>query len=1039
MNIAEFSVKRRITTAMVAMIIILFGIVTFFMMGLDLMPDLEFPNVTVVTQYPGVAAEDIEELVTKPIEEIVGTVQGVKSVNSYSSVGASNVMVEFEWGTNLDFVAQDIRENIGMIKRFLPEDIEEPMVVKFNPSMMPVIMYGVTGMENTEALREYIDDNVRPRIERSEGVAAAMVIGGQVREVNISIDRAKLDAYGIDPNQVMGAVRASNMNISAGFVSSGHTEYLIRTMGQYHSLQDIAETVVGNAQGVPVRVQDIARVEDTFKERRHHTRLDGKDAVILAVSKQSGANTLTVIKGVRKALEEMKGGFPHGLELHPVIDQGDIIERTVNQVTQSAVIGGLLAIGILWLFLRNWRPTFAITVAIPLSILASFIGMKALGYTFNIITLGGLALAVGMLVDNAVVVIENTFRLLEEGKSRMEAAIKGASQVGMAITSSTLTTVAVFLPMCLSNGMAGKLSRPLALTISAGLGASVFVAMTIVPMLASLLFKKETKREEYEKDSGENRFAGFRNAYEKALGWCLKRRVTVIALTVLILIISLAIVPFLGFEFMPQSDSGMAIMNVKLPVGTNLEETDRIVKTLEERFVPIPEKKVVMAMVGPSEQGRGGSFGATDVNEAMMMLRLKDKEDRKRTTDNIMEGIRKALPDMHGVVIEFMDMSGSMMGGGMSGETAPVVIKIFGTDLEKLRGLGDEVQKKISGVAGLRDVNTSLREGKPELQIIPDRDRASSMGLTPAEIGAAMRTVTLGQVATRLQSEGEEIDIRVRLDEKDRASIDNIRNIPIVSRLGFTTPVDNVANIKNATGPIRIARENRVRKVSVTANVTGRDVGGAVEEIKTKLKDLPLESGYFIEYGGTYKTMRESMRDLLLALIIAMILIYMIMAAQFESLAHPMVIMFAIPFQLIGVVLGLAVFGFSVSVPAFMGFILLAGVAVNNGIVMIDFINQLRRDEGIEKHQAIIKGASLRLRPILVTSLTTIFGMLPMALSRSQGSEMSAPMGTVVAFGLTSSMFLTLFVIPVLYSLVDRISFVTTKHIKKRVLGHENA
>jgi hydrophobic/amphiphilic exporter-1 (mainly G- bacteria), HAE1 family len=1031
MNLPEFSINRRVTITMITLIVVLFGIVSFFTLGLDLMPDIEKPVLTVMTNYEGVAAEDVEQLVTKPIEEVISNVKGIKSVNSISAEGRSSVVAEFEWGSDLDAKGQDIRDMIERIKKYLPEDAENPLVIKMNISQMPVIMYGVTGMKNANELGKYLDDDVVPRIERIDGVAQVMSVGGLAREIDVFLDRSKLELYKIGTAQVMGALSQGNQNVSGGYVNSGHKEYLVRTVGVFKNINIIENTVITNYKGAAVRIRDVGRVQDTYEESRHYLRVNGKDAVMFAIMKQSGANTVNVVKKAQKTLSELAPSFPSGIEFHPIFDQSEIIERSTSSTIKEVIIGGFLAVLLIMLFLRDWRPTFAIAMAIPLSILTAFIGLKLLGYTFNIMTLGALALVVGRLVDDAVVVIENTFRHLHAGDNRKEAAKKGASEVGLAIGSSTLVTIAVFLPMALSGGLAGQLTRPLAATISLGLLASLFVAMTIVPMIASLLFKKKSA-EVFEKD--EKQFNKIRKAYEAGLKWSLSHRKTILTVAGVAFALSVVAIPRLGAEFMPASDSGMALLKIKMPVGTNLEETHRMVSTIEKRIESMEEKQFILASVGPSssKMSSGSSLSASDVNEAMLMIRLKDRKDRKRSSDAIIADLRKSFPILRDASFEFVEIS------GMSASSSPIELKFFGKDLDILKTKADEAMALIKDVPGLKDINISMQEGKPEFRILPDRDKAATMGLSVGDIGNAVRYSNFGQVVTRYRDQGDEIDVRMRLDKDNRSGTEDMRLIPIVSRTGTVTPVANIADIKYDKGPVQITRENRTRKITITANIQGRDVNSITTDIKAKFKNLQLAPGYFIEYGGTYKNMSETVRDLSIALIISILLVYMIMAALFESFSQPFVIMFAIPLGLIGVVAGLGAFGLTISAPSLMGFIILVGIVVTNGIVMIDYVNKLRA-QGLEKHEALVQGASVRLRPIIITALATIMGVIPMIFARSQGSEMMLPLAVTVGCGLLVSTFMTLFIVPVVYSIVDRVSYKASKSLKKRVLGHEHA
>ncbi len=1022
MNIPAFSVNRKITVLMLTLIVCLFGIIAFVRIGIDMMPELEYPFVSVVTSYEGVASEDIENQITKPIEETVSTVKRVSSIRSISKEGVSVVMVEFEWGTLLDFAAQDVRDKISWITDYLPEEADTPLVVKFNMSDSPILFYGVTGMEDTIKLRQYLNDNVKGRIERLDGVAICWIAGGLEREINVLVDRDRLRAYSLSLNQVIETLKRENLNVSAGHVTRGYTEYLVRTMGEYKSLEPIANTIVSMHNGTPIYVKDIARVEDTHKEIRSYTRTNRKDSLVVMILKQSGANTVTVIDRVKAVLDEIKDELPKGVTFHPVIDFSRIIKKVVKRTNFNAIQGGILAILVILFFLGSWRPTLIISLAIPLSVVTTFLGIYGLGYTFNIMTLGGLALGIGMLVDNAVVVIENTFRHLDElGKDRNEAAKVGATEVGMAITASTLTTMAVFFPMVLTTGIAGKLSRPLALTVCLALLASLFVSLTIVPMIASTLLKGR-RRDESGPGPGRSRFEPIRNVYRRSLGWALRHRKTVIAATLLLFAGSVYMVPSLGFEFMPKQDIPILSMMAKMPVGTNLEETNRVIGNIEDILFDQPEIQYAALVIGLTETSKmdlAWGMGTADVNEAQIMAKLVDKEDRIRLADEITDAIRERLPKVKGAEFTFIDLGEMMMGAGSE---SPVEVKIFGKELSVLKGVGASIAEACRDIPGLRDVELSLKDTKPEIRIKVDREKAARLGLTVGAIGRTVKEAFLGIVASKYRIGGDEYDLRVRLQDLDRNSISDIRNINIPSPLGHQIPLYQVAEIEFGRGPVEITREDQERKVTVKANTFGRDIGSIVEDIKKRVTNIRLPEGYFVKYGGRYQDMEEAFSGLLWALVVAIMLVYMIMAAQFESLLTPFVIMFTVPLGFIGVVVGLLAFGRTLSVPALMGIMILTGIAVNNGIVMIDYVNRLRK-RGMEFGEAIVEGAAVRVRPILVTAVTTILGMLPMALSHTEGAELRAPMAIAVASGLLFSTFLTLFIIPIAYSIVHRVSY----------------
>lgn len=1025
MKIPEFSVNRKVTTAMLAMILVVLGSIAFTRLGLDFFPDIEFPTVSVITTYTGASSEDIENTITRPLEQIINTISRVKKVDSITTEGASVIMVEFEWGTILDFAAQDIRDQTGLYRNFLPEEASDPLVVKFNLGQMPIIFGGITANRPTYELKELIEDEVAPRLERIDGVASAQVFSMDTREILVDIDKSALESLNISMDQILLALRMENLNLPGGRIVERHSEFLLRTLGEFKTLDDIHNTIIGSTQtGQPVYLSDVAEVRDAMKDTRFMARVQGEKGVFYFVSKRSGANTVITASEVNKELEKIKRTLPSDIKFYPFMDQSEMIQRVIRRTGNNALVGGILAMFFIFVFLRNWRPTFTIFLAIPLSIITTFIALYLAGYTINLLTLGGLALGIGMLVDNAVVVIENIFRHIEEGKKRDEASKKGASEVGMAITASTLTTIAVFFPMVFAQGITGKLTRGLALAIAFSLLASLFVALTIVPMVASILFKANNRQGNEGKKQWKEQFGKARNFYRKILHSALRRRWLVLGGTFSLLLISFAIVPFLGTEFMPAMDREMLILTVKMPVGTSLEETNRVVTLAENLMKAEPGVETVSAQVGSQAEENpadmAGGFSTTGSHEGMLWASLVDKKDRDLSDKEIMERIRAKLPKLKDVKFEALDLGQAMM----SGTQAPIEIKIFGKDLIVLKDIADNMVERIQDVEGLRDVTHSLAEGKPEYHIRINREKASRMGLMVNQVANSIQTAALGKVATRFREGNEEVDIRVRFKEKFRDSLDDIRSIPIMTPLNNTISLGQVASITQGEGPIRINRENQARVITVTANIAGRDLGSVVRDIKKRIDDIErgLPLGYFTEFGGQYEQMQEAFVIMAGAFALATLLVYMIMASQFESFRHPFVIMFTIPLAIVGVILALLITGRPVSLPVLIGFVMLGGIAVNNGIVMVDYINQLKR-KGVEKKEAILQACSVRLRPVLITAFTTILGMMPMALSVSEGAEMRAPMAITVVGGLVATTFLTLFVIPIIYSLFDRVKF----------------
>jgi HAE1 family hydrophobic/amphiphilic exporter-1 len=742
------------------------------------------------------------------------------------------------------------------------------------------------------------------------------------------------------------------------------------------------------------------------------------------VSKRSGANSVITAEAAKEELERIKSTLPPDVNFYIAMDQSDMIQQVVQRTGNNALMGGILAIFFIFIFLRNWRPTLTIALAIPLSVITTFIAFYAAGYTLNLLTMGGLALGIGMLVDNAVVVIENIFRHLEEGATRIEAAKKGASEVGMAITASTLTTIAVFFPMMFATGITGKLTRGLALAIAFSLLASLFVALTIIPMTASLLFKEQRYRSDQDGKIKQRQFTGLRDRYRRWLHWALQRRGRVLVGVILVLFASLFLTPFIGMEFMPASDRDMLVLKVIMPVGTAIEETDRVVTEVEELMERHPYVDIITAQIGSQAEENpadsASEFSTSGPHEGLLWVGLIPQDERPISDLEILEEIRRGLPQLKDVRFEALDMSQMMMGGAAS----PIEIKIFGKEIPQLKRIADEIVASIRDVEGLRDVAHTFSEGKPEYQIRIDRGRASRLGLTVGKIGNTVQTASLGQVATRYREGDEETDVRVRFNERFRSDLEGIRNIPILTPMGTMVSLDQVATISQAEGPIRITREDQARIVTVGANIAGRDLNSIMQDVIERTSNIQqsLPSGYFLEFGGQFEEMQSAFLIMIGVFALATLLVYMIMASQFESFKHPLVIMFTIPLSLIGVILGLLITDMTVSLISLIGFVILAGIAVNNGIVMVDYINQLKQ-RGVEKKEAILQACSVRLRPVLITALTTIIGMVPMAISTSAGSEMRAPMAVTVIGGLVATTILTLFVVPIMYSLFDGVSF----------------
>lgn len=1019
MKIAEFSVKRRVTVMMMIVLIIILGGLSFTRLGLEIFPDMDFPVISILTTYQGASPEDIEESVTRPLERSIATVKDIKSFSSRSMENASLIMVEFDWGTNLDFAAQDLRDAVELYAGYLPRDAAKPLVFKFDMGQMPVISYGVTGNMSGHDLRKVLDDEISVRLNQLAGVASISVMGGEELEKQIIVDKNRLEFYNIAIDELLMAVGASNLNLPAGHIQSGKNEFLLRTVAQYESIEDIKNTPIRRTpDGQVIQIKDVAEVREDAKENRYKLRTNSQPTAYMWVSKEAGANTLRVVNRVKEEIRNIHDDYGNQIVFHEIMDFGIPIQNVTSGAASNLLVGGILAILIMFLFLRNWRPTLAISLAIPISVIATFVSLYLANFSLNLMTIGGLALGVGMLVDNSIVVIENIYRHLEMGKNRIQAASDGATEVGMAITASTLTTIAVFFPMIFSEGITGILVRGLALTVAFSLFASLFVALTIVPVIASYLFKMDEDRTPIVKSK--QLFERFKKHYLKLLNTLLRHRVATLTIVAFLFFSSFGLLFFIGTEFMPEGDPPFVIMNLKMPIGTTLEETDNMVWQIEQVFLETDGIMNVMSIVGPMEEGAMDPTNPQDVNEAQIVGRLYRMKDRTLSHEEIREHIRSHLPHIEGGELHFFTTA-EMMGG----TDTPIEIKIFGRDLQILSAIAGRIENRITGLEHLTDITNSMREGKLEAHIIIDKEKALLYGLTTAQIGNAVQTATLGSIAGVFRHAGEEIDIRIRMDEQFRRTEEDILQLSLASPLGFTIPLNQIASVEYSEGPVRIERENQTRKVTVTSGVTGtRDVGGVARTVINETQDIvnELPPGYFVEFGGTYKDIQEGFKTLGLALALAIVLVYLVMASQFESLKQPFIVMFTIPLATIGVLYILFLTGITLSVASFVGAIILAGIVVNNGIVLIDHINQLRLN-GTEEHKAILQAGSDRIRPVLITAITTMMGMLPMALSTGEGSQMKVPMALTVIGGLLAATFFTLLVIPVIYSVVEKIKF----------------
>jgi HAE1 family hydrophobic/amphiphilic exporter-1 len=1010
MNLSNLAVRRPITTSMFFLALLIFGSISLLRLPIDILPDITYPSITVVTSYEGAGPQEVERLITEVIEKNVSTIENVKDIRSTSSEDASNVTIDFNWGTNLDEAANDIREKLDRVRSFLPEDAEDPFLYKYDPSNRPVIFFSLRGPLNPSSLRDLADDRIKYDIEQVEGVAAVDVWGGLEREIQVEVNQGKLRSIGLSIDALVSIIKGESLSLPGGRIETGRREWLIRPLGEFSSLEDIENIIVAIKGGKPVYLKQVAQVKDGFQELRSNTRINGGTGVMIAVRKRSGSNTVQVSNRVLKILPRLKSELPEGVTLTLVRDTADFIRKSIKQVEQVAFIGGILAIVILFAFLRNIRSTFIIATSIPIAIWSTFFLLERMGLTINMMSLGGLALGIGMILDSSIVVLENIFRHREEGKEAIEGATEGSSEVGMAITASTLTTICVFLPLLFLTGIEGVMFKQMALTVTFALMAALIVALSLIPMLSSRLLKVETKQVGAVPPR-------FYERYLKALGWSLNHRRIVLGGSVLVLFLAFWVLNLkgVGTELFPEIDEGVLNGDIEMPVGTRLDVTDGVTREVEGILIQdVPELRRMFARSG-SHWRRGGTS-----HTAYFRVYLVDKKDRKRTTKEIVADLRPKLtnfPDANIRISEGTSMFSRFLGGGRE-ERLEVDLK--GYDLKEGKVLAGEVIRRLKEVEGVIYPRLSLEDNRPELQIVIDRSKAATLGFPISRILQVINTNIEGTTASKYREGGDEFDILVRLREEDRTRLEDILNISITGPGGQEIPLKGFATIIEGKGPTRIDRRNQERLITVMAGIRGRDLGHIVQDIREKISDLRLPPNFRLSFASEYEQQKEAFGGLLFAIALAIVLVYMVMASQFESLTEPFVIMFTVPFASIGVILVLLLLNMNVTIPVFIGGVLLIGIVVNNGIVMIDYINRLRR-KGDPLRDAILIGARRRLRPIMMTTLTTCLALVPMALGYGEGAEMNAPMARVVIGGMLVSALFTIFFVPTLYASIKGI------------------
>jgi len=1023
MSIPRIAIQRPVTMFMISGVVILLGLLSLARLPVDLMPDTSLPSITVRVGYSGVGPLEIEELITRPLEQAVSAVAGLEQLESTSSEGNSNVRLNFTWGTDMNEAVDDVRNRVDRIRGRLPEDADAPVVFKFDSTSMPIMSLGVEGEFDAVTLREMAQNDLSPRLERVPGVAAVTVEGGLRRQIHVDLSKEKITALNLPVDRVVNLLRTENQNIPAGEVSEGDSTFLVRSQGQFNSLDDIRNLVVLTKGTIPVYMRDIADVSDSTEDRRSVMRIDGKPGVRMSIQKQSGGNTVAVAEGVRAEIERINREVP-GVRLRLLNDSSVFIQRAIGNVEEHAMIGGALVVLIIFLFLRDFRSTLIVCTSIPVSVIGTFALLYFSGYTLNTMTFGGLALGIGMIVDAAIVVLENTYRHMEMGKDRMTASIDASEEVWSAILASTLTHIAVFVPLLFLSGISSVMFGQLSVVVIFSLSMSLFVAVTIVPVLCSRVLNPPEHTASRTGLMGrfyrasERFLAGMDDRYARLIRFALGHRPSVIGISVAMLAAAVLMMPMIGSELMPQADEGEVSVNAELPIGTRVERTEAMMLRLEEMVrAAVPEAETVITNIGG---GGFGPFGSAQSHRGSFQVRLVPRDQRERSNDQVARDLRRQLSGLPGVLVRANPSGGNfqmnrMFGGGGDGRLS---LEIRGHDLKDSRRIAQDAFKLLQSTPGIADARLGQNDGRPEVEVRVDRAKAALLGLSVTSVANTIRTNVAGTQAAFYRDRGNEYPIVVRLRQADRDGVPDVADVLLSTQGGRVLPARNLIVMDRGTGPVSIDRKNQERIQRVNAE-TEVSLSEAVTAVQARLPQLSIPGDFSVGFGAEVEQQAKSFRELQMMLLLAVLLVYAVMASQYESLRDPFIIMFSIPVAAFGVVVMLLATGTSFSLQAYIGIIMLAGIVVSNAILLVDYTNTLRHRDGLEIRDAVVLAGRTRLRPILMTSLATGLGLVPMALGIGEGAELQAPLARVVIGGLTASTLVTLVLVPAVYTLFE--------------------
>lgn len=1022
MSIYKSAVNKPITTLMIFTAVIVMGIYSLVQIPVDLYPELEPPYISIMTTYPGANASDIETNITKPIEDAMNSVDKLKEVTSVSYDNLSLVTLEFEWETNLDESLNDVRSTIDWVYNDLPEDCDRPTIFKFSTSAMPILFYAVTAEESYPGLEKILEEKLINPLNRIEGIGSISTMGSPIRVIYVNLDPRKLDSYALTLEQIGNTINAENLNMPSGNVKMGEADYQLRIEGEFSESYEIKNIVVGNVAGKPIYLRDIASVKDTLKDRSLDEKINGKRGLRLMVMKQSGANTVSIARKVNEQMKELLPTLPPDIKVEPIMDSSDFILGSINNLSQTLLWALFFVILVVLFFLGRWRATLIVILTIPISLIVSFLYLYFVDSSINVISLSSLSIAIGMVIDDAIVVLENITKHIERGSSPREAAIYATNEVWLAVIVTTLVIVAVFFPLTLVGGMTGVLFKELGWIVTITVVTSTLVAISLTPLLSSKLLKtrlpKENRLNAVYDHTIKSMLDWLDNFYQKTIHWALLHKRLVVITSTAVFVGSLIIGAFfIKSDFMPESDESSLQVAIELQTGLRVEEsmkTARLIeKIIRQRY---PEITVVSASTGADEEGSFFSlFSTTGSNRINIMSRLVPITERERSVFEIAEDFRKQLDVIPEIINYSISTSNSMFGGNSN----QVDVEILGYNFEQTNALAEQIRIRLNNIPGAEDISVSREKDKPELQIVLDREKLAILGLNSATVSAYIRNRVDGLSVSKFREEGDEYDIIVRLEEEYRNSITDLEELSIMTMSGNRIKLKELGEVKEFWSPPNIEHKRRERVVRVSAKPVGISLGELANRINEDIRRIDIPPGIMINVGGAYEDQMEGFQDLAILLIISLILVFIVMASQFESFAMPLVIMFSIPFAFTGVVLILFLTNTTLSLIAGLGAVLLVGIVVKNGIVLVDYIN-LMRDRGHELYKAIELASHSRLRPVLMTAMTTILGMLPLALSTGEGSEIWSPMGITVIGGLVFSTIVTMIIAPVMYAIIAR-------------------